>query len=89
MPIGLYDVRDREPVYHPQEIAHGLATCKAQGLDYINGPDGRAIPLATYIDRLNKRWQRAVRSGQQMDALRMGYCTIESVGSPEPSRATH
>jgi hypothetical protein len=66
MPTGLYDIRDREPVLHPDEIEAGRVLCEQQGLQYIAGPDGRAIPLAAYIGRLTKRWQRAVQTGQQM-----------------------
>jgi hypothetical protein len=89
MPTGLYDIRDREPVLHPDEIEAGRVLCEQQGLQYIDGPDGRAIPLAAYIGRLTKRWQRAVQTAQQMRALQAGYCTIEAKGAPAPSQATH
>lgn len=89
MPIGLFDVQDRAPVFHPDEIESGRKQCETQGLQYIDGAGGRAIPLATYVERLVKRWRRALRSGQQMDAVRAGYCTIEPPDAPAPSRATH
>lgn len=89
MPIGLFDVQDRAPVFHPDEIAFGRAQCEQQGLKYIQQPGFRPVPLARYVDNLTARWKRALRSGQQMDALRAGYCTVEPLGAPEPSRATH
>jgi hypothetical protein len=89
MPIGLYDIRDRAPVYSPDEIAAGRAAAEKHGLDYIAGDDGRAIPLATYVYRLNRRWVRAVATGRQFQALTAGYCTIEAKGAPPPSDARH
>lgn len=89
MPTGLFDIRDRQPIFHPDEIAQGKAIAESKGLDYIEGSEGRAIPLARFVEILTKRWHRAVLTGQQIDAIRMGYCTIEPRGSPEPSRATH
>lgn len=85
----LFDIRDRERVMTPQEIEAGRQHCEANGLQYIEGPDGRAIPLATYVERLTKRWHRAVQTGRIIDAIRAGYGTIEPAGSPAPSLARH
>lgn len=90
MPTGLYDIHDKAEVLHPQEIAAGKAQCVADNLDYITDLiTGRAIPLAAFVERLEKRFKRAVATGQMIDAMRSGYCTIEPNGSPPPSKATH
>ena len=85
----IYDIRDREPVRSPQEIEAGRLHCEKNGLQYINGPDGRAIPLAVYIERMTKQWERAVQTANMIDVIRAGYATIEPKGAPAPSRATH
>lgn len=85
----LYDIHDRQPVLSPEEIEAGRLECERTNLQYITGLDGCAIPLATYIETLSKRWKRCAQTAMQIDAIKAGYCTIEAKGAPEPSRATH
>lgn len=89
MPIGLFDIRDREPVFAPDEIELGRQKCEAEGLQYITSPQNRATPLARYVEGLHKRFKRAVQTGQMIEAIRAGYCTIVRKGAPEMSVARH
>lgn len=89
MPIGLFDIRDHEPVFPPDEIELGRQKCEAEGLQYITSADGRAIPLARYVEGLHKRFKRAGQTGQMIEAIRAGYCTVEAKGAPEMSVARH
>ena len=91
MPIGVFDIRDRQPVFSPDEIDWGIKQCAAQNIDYVPNPDGSnsVVPVAAFVERLKARWQRFAMTAKLMDAIRAGYCTIEPKGAAEPSRATH
>ena len=89
MPTGLYDIHDKADVFTPQEIEAGRLKCIADAIQYINGPNGSAIPITRYVEGLTKRWKRACETGLQIDAIRSGYCTIEPKGAPQGSHATH
>lgn len=91
MPTGIFDIRDRAPVLHPHEIAAGEAECRARGLEYIAPADasGRVSRLADMVAALHARWARAVQTGKLMDHVRSGYCSIDPIGSAEPSTAVH
>ena len=87
MPTGIFDICDRAPVFHPDEIAAGQKQCETAGQQCCDGcARGKA---GLYVAMLTKRWQRAVKTGQVIDAIRAGYCTIQPNGAPPASRATH
>ena len=90
MPTGLYDIRDKAEVFHPEEIEAGRQQCIAANTQYIADVlTGAAIPLATFVETLSKRWRRAVETSRQIDAMRAGYCSVEPITAPPRSDARH
>jgi hypothetical protein len=89
MPTGLYDVRDKAEVLHPQEIAAGKAQCVVDNVDYIPNADGTVTPLSLFVDRLTARWTRACETARLIDYMREGYCTIMPNDAAPGSDARH
>lgn len=89
MGTGLYDIADRAEVFTPHEIEAGKLQCQQQGIDYIDGPDGRATPLQRFVVMLEARWARCCRTARQIENISAGYCSITPKGAPPDSRAVH
>jgi hypothetical protein len=89
MPTGIFDIHDRAEILTPQDIEAGKQLCITNKTHYIELPGQRPIPLTTFVERLNGRWERARKTFLQIEAMRAGYCTIEAAGAPPQSEATH
>jgi hypothetical protein len=91
MPLLVWDIVDRAPVMHPEEIEAGRKICAADHIDYVPSPfnPAQVIPLAAYVEALQKRWQRACQTARIIEAIKGGYCTITpNTGAPS-SDARH
>jgi hypothetical protein len=82
MATGLCDILHKGNVFHPREVMEAVE-------NWDKFPHQQQISKEDWQRGMMGRWHRCVETANLIDAIKAGYCSVQSPGAPPSSDARH